>query len=227
MLDFAQIKAALAPSDERLLSVLENPDAAGPDGAPAVLSMTGWALDSLQELLQRFYGDKQLGHLSNIENLRRVYDAYAVLSTCRVSAKSLIAATINDPNADNVGTLQSALRALYAEADWLNVVKPINDTMRGLQRDALVAYILQRLGDSAGDLADINTLDKLFEFFLTLSSVAFAIWNRKNHQRISLRANGHGLNGTASGRRTARSSCGPRTGSTQSCETTSRRFSNR
>jgi peptidoglycan hydrolase-like protein with peptidoglycan-binding domain len=173
VLDFARIKAALSPSDERLLSVLQNPEAAGPDGSPAVLALTGWALDSLQELLQRVYADKQLSHLSNIENLRRVYDAYAVVSACRVSAKTLINATTNDPAPNGVGALQSALRALYAEADWLNVVKPINDAMGRWQRDALVAYILQQLGDktpttppSPADAADVNTLDKLFEYFL-------------------------------------------------------------
>ena len=67
----------------------------------------------------------------------------------------------------------SCARALYAEADWLTVVKPIDDTMRQSQRDALVAYILQQLGDkppstppSQNDLSNFNTLDKLFEYFL-------------------------------------------------------------
>ena len=46
-----------------------------------------------------------------------------------------------------VSALQSALRARYAEADWLTVVRPINDAARIQQRDALVAYILQQLGD--------------------------------------------------------------------------------
>ena len=41
--------------------------------------------------------------------------------------------------------LQAALRARYDESDWLNVLKPINDEMRGLQRDALVAYILHQM----------------------------------------------------------------------------------
>ena len=47
--------------------------------------------------------------------------------------------------------LQSALRAQYSETDWLTVIGPINDTARIKQRDALVAYILQQLGDRYAD----------------------------------------------------------------------------
>jgi hypothetical protein len=100
-----------------------------------------------------------------VENFRREYDAYTKITTCGIAAAPLIAATTNDPTAAIVSALQSALRALYAESDWLAVIKPINGTMRGLQRDALVAYIIQQLGDQPAT-ADINTPDKLFEYFL-------------------------------------------------------------
>jgi hypothetical protein len=71
----------------------------------------------------------------------------------------------NDPTPKIVDSLQAALRAKYAEADWRAVIKPINDTMRVRQRDALVAYILKRLGDQE-ETAHINTPDKLFELLL-------------------------------------------------------------
>jgi hypothetical protein len=100
-----------------------------------------------------------------VENFRRVYDAYAFVRTCRVSAAVLISATTNAPSATTVSALQSALRALYAEPDWLTALRPISDTMRIHQRDALVAYVMQQLGDNPAN-ADINTPDKLFEYFL-------------------------------------------------------------
>ena len=61
-------------------------------------------------------------------------------------AATLIAGITNEPVGCRVAALQSALRALYAEADWLTVVQPINDAMRIAERDALVAYILQQPG---------------------------------------------------------------------------------
>src|SRR5207244_721649 len=68
-------------------------------------------------------------------------------------------------SADTVRTFQLALRARYGEAAWLSVLKPINDELRGLQRDALVAYILQKLKEQPAS-SNIDTPDKLFEYFL-------------------------------------------------------------
>jgi hypothetical protein len=61
--------------------------------------------------------------------------------------------------------LQAALRARYEADSWRSVVQPLNDQMRALQRDALVAFILHRM--SANPLTrHIDTADKLFEYFL-------------------------------------------------------------
>ena len=61
--------------------------------------------------------------------------------------------------------MQTALRARYAEADWLEVLGPIDDELRGRQRDALVAYVLQQFSE-LDDTSHIDTPNKLFEHFL-------------------------------------------------------------
>jgi hypothetical protein len=147
LLDFSRIKQVLSPNDERLLELLQSPAASLPNGQTALQSLTGWAPISVNALLTQFFGNSSLANLANIKNLRRVYDAYQIVQTCRVTASILISAVTNVPTATGVSALQSALRALYAESDWLTVVRPINDTMRIRQRDALVAYILQQLGN--------------------------------------------------------------------------------
>ena len=103
--------------------------------------------------------------MPHLDTFRRVSDAYVWVTTLGISASALIAATTNEPTADNVRDLQAALRARYAESDWLNVIKPINDELRGLQRDALVAYILHQMRANPAS-AHIDTPDKLFEYFL-------------------------------------------------------------
>src|SRR5204863_2831640 len=55
--------------------------------------------------------------------------------------------------------------ARYDPASWRDVVQPINDAMRGLQRDALVAYILHQMRSNPASV-HIDTADKLFEYFL-------------------------------------------------------------
>jgi hypothetical protein len=61
--------------------------------------------------------------------------------------------------------LQSALRARYEHNNWLKIIQPINNRLRGLQRDALMAFVLHSLQQSKKTSA-INTPDKLFEHFL-------------------------------------------------------------
>jgi hypothetical protein len=94
-----------------------------------------------------------------------LFNAYEPLKALGISASALIDAATNKPTAITVRNLQSALRARYSESDWLKVLKPINDEMRGLQRDALVAYILHQMRQSL-DTQHIDTPDKLFEYFL-------------------------------------------------------------
>ena len=156
LLDFARIKLALSPGDERLLTVLQAPGALLPGQQSALLSLTGWSQSSVAALLTRFFGSQDPASLGAVPNFARVYDAYAVVRACGLDAATLISAVTNAPTPGTVSALQSALRARYATADWLTAVRPVNDAARVMQRDALVACILQRLGD--GYTAPVSTL---------------------------------------------------------------------
>lgn len=168
VLDFARLKAALSPSDERVLQTLQAPGAILPNGQTALANLTGWQPGSLNALLMRFTGATALTALRDIETFARAFDALAIVTTARVSAAVLLGALSNAPTAASVASLQSALRAQYAAADWLAVVQPINDPLRIAQRDALVAYILQgfKSNPPPAPYNDTDTSDKLFEFFL-------------------------------------------------------------
>jgi hypothetical protein len=169
LLTFASLKAALSPKDERFLTVLQNPAMTLANGQDALLTLTGWEKESRDALLTHFFGASDVSLLSHLENFRRVFDAYAVVRACGVSGWALVFATTNDPDADDVAGFQCALRARYAEADWLSLIKPINDTMRRSQRDALVAYVLQltALQSAVVDFdTPVNTPETLFEYLL-------------------------------------------------------------
>jgi hypothetical protein len=168
ILDFARVKAALSPSDERLLQTLQAPGAILPNGQTALANLAGWPPASLNALLMRFTGATTLAALRDIETFARVFDALAIVTSGRVSAAVLLGALSNAPTAASVASLQSALRAQYAAADWLAVVQPINDPLRIAQRDALVAYILQcfKSKPPPPPYDGVDTSDKLFEYFL-------------------------------------------------------------
>lgn len=163
LLDFSRINAGLSPGDERLLQVLRDPVAATSDAESLLFVLTRWEKDSVNALLARF--GKATIDLAHVETFHRVREACAWVKTLGVPAATLIGATTNEPTTSVVRDLQAALRARYDESSWLEVLRPINDEMRALQRDALVAYILHRMRSNPVS-AHIDTPEKLFEYFL-------------------------------------------------------------
>jgi hypothetical protein len=163
LVDFAGIKAEISPDDESLLNVLKDPTAATQNADSLLFNITRWNPTSLNDALSQF--GSNIAGLGHFDIFGRVYDAFALVQTIGVSAKALIQATTNDPTADIVRDWQSALRARYDAASWRDVVRPINDEIRSLQRDALVAYIIHQMR-SHPESAHIDTPDKLFEYFL-------------------------------------------------------------
>jgi hypothetical protein len=161
LLDFARLKAEISPDDESLLEILQDPPAADADGS--LYTLTGWDKISLASLSAHF--NLTLADFTHFAQFRRVAEVFELLQTMGVTASALIKATTNNPTSATVIDLQAALRARYEADSWRDVVQPINDQMRGLQRDALVAYILHRLAANAAT-SHIDTADKLFEFFL-------------------------------------------------------------
>lgn len=163
LLDFARIKAEISPDDESLLTVLQGPAAATANADSLLYTITRWDKISLVDLVAHFNGN--IAGLAHFNQFRRVYDAFALIQQMGISASALITATTNEPTGDTVRDLQAALRARYEAADWRTVVQPINDEMRALQRDALVAYILHQMRANHAT-EHIDTADKLFEYFL-------------------------------------------------------------
>lgn len=170
LLDFAALKVALSPDDQRLLAIFEAPGSKSADGTLAVLTLANWDGDSLTALLARF--GATLADLSDVATFRRVYRSFQMAKALGISASALLNAATNNPDpgpasvpgSHTVRDFQSALRARYDHAAWLQVIGPVNDTLRVMCRDALVAYVLQTFRKQPGNT--IDTPDKLFEYFL-------------------------------------------------------------
>jgi hypothetical protein len=161
--EFAAAKTRFGIGDDRLLRVLIDPAATLDDGSSLLASTTGWDGASTSALLGRF--GLVESDLSTPTNLRRMADAFDVVAATGDDATTLLAAISNDPTGDAIRTLRGALRARSDSQTWLANVKTINDELRELQRDALVTFVLARLGEDAAT-QHIDTVDKLFEFFL-------------------------------------------------------------
>ena len=165
LLDYARIKSELGVADESLLACLVDPVTATQQQSSLLFTLTLWNRDSLSAVLTLFTGGANFNQLLHFAMFRSVYDAFALIQAIGISASKLIAATTNDPAASAVRDFQSSLRARYSTEDWRSLITPINNDLRILQRDALVAYILQQMQMNPAS-AHIDTPDKLFEYFL-------------------------------------------------------------
>ncbi|SDW57191.1 PA14 domain-containing protein [Marininema mesophilum] len=163
MIDFASIKADLAPDNECLLAIIKNPAEATQKPDSQLFTLARWEWTSLSAILGRF--GKVVGDLAHLDTFRQVYDAYSWVKKMGISATGLLKVVTNEPDVTMVRELQTDLRARYDESGWLNVLKPINDEMRDLQRNALVTYILHQMCETPAT-AHIDTAEKLFEYFL-------------------------------------------------------------
>lgn len=165
-LDYQQLKENFEVKKDELIKVLDNPEVTYRDSQDKekslLLKTTGWSVTNLDELLSAF-GMQRLD-LSNINNFHKIWKAYQLVSISGLPAKTLLEATTNHPDSDNVKTMKQALRLKYDTSAWLQVIQPINDALRNEQRDALVAYVLQLMQKS--DHKTVDSADKLFEYFL-------------------------------------------------------------
>ncbi len=164
LLDYAVIKATYSSGSTRLLEVMNDLAVTHPT-VDSLLKLTGWSKTSLDMLVTRFNGSLDYAYLSRISQLRKVFDAFDLARTMGISPDSLVTATTNEPGATTVRDLQASLRARFSAESWREAVRPINDAMRGLQRDALVAHILHKFYLDP-TTRHINTPEKLFEYFL-------------------------------------------------------------
>jgi len=186
LLRYRDIKEDLNVSPERLLEVLRDPQARDEEGVLLLERVTGWREEDVTALLGHF--GLELSDLSHIPHLARLHEAFRVVKKLAIGAFTLLAVTTNDPVTDTLRELQAALRARFDDTpepggslpaieevparsalpinrDWLKLVQPINDELRSLRRDALVAYVLHKMGQKEAT-KHIDTPDKLFEYFL-------------------------------------------------------------
>ena len=169
LLDYGHLKADYAPDDERLIDALKDPVAATKDASSLLYKLTRWDAAALDALLVHFGkvagGSANRATLKNLNTFVRVHDAIILAVKMGFSGKAFIDVTTNEPDGDSIRALQGALCARYDSAGWRDLIQPISDAMRGLQRDALVAYVLHHM-QSFPDSQHIDTPEKLFEYFL-------------------------------------------------------------
>ena len=177
---FVALRETLPASDTTLVDALtwSNPVAGVAGWAQELCNATGWDLAIVSSLLDpsgvaswTAPGTTILSQLlAPLTSSTTICDRLAALATCVALVKRIGSdvATLRgwvtkEPDATIANQVIQAVRAGYPDnTEWLQVAQNRNDTLRQLQRDALVAYLVARPLDGKIP-TDVNSL---FEYFL-------------------------------------------------------------
>jgi hypothetical protein len=182
LMRYEELKRSFKVKDESLIRLLEDREAKTEEGESLLRQVTSWEENAITVFDTHL--QESLADLSNLHKLIRLKAAFDVAKTLRIEPTALLECTTNEPDQNKVRRLQEALRAHYDESAWRKLVQPINDELRSLQRDALVAFVLHMMQQDNAT-SHINTPNKLFEYFLIDVEMAPCMKTSRIKQAIS------------------------------------------
>jgi peptidoglycan hydrolase-like protein with peptidoglycan-binding domain len=162
-IQYRTVKETLKIQDDQLVNFLKDIPTFGDNLLHRIAQVTGWPETDIADLLAHF--DRKAPDLVHLHHFVRLKEAMETVRALGIGASVLGDQLSNDPTMETVRTLQAALRARYEHSAWLAVLQSINDELRILQRDALLAQILHTMGKKKAT-EHIDTPEKLFEHFL-------------------------------------------------------------
>jgi hypothetical protein len=132
------------------------------DAVDTLVSVTGWDDGLVRDLIGPEGFALSLLDLRNELWLIRLKECVRLSERLGVSPKYLFHwSTVSSDFAtlEKIGQeIKKCVQGQYEPDAWLTIAKPLNDKLRDAQRNALVAYLLPRMG--------LKDSDQLFEYFL-------------------------------------------------------------
>lgn len=156
---FSRLKAD-EPDPDTWVGLLEQPGRLTPQNTLVLAAAAGWRDADLNAVLTRF--GLIIADLTLLHEFRRVKDAVDFVVATQQTAADLLAWITAAPNTALINTIKQRLRDAHTELAWRTTLQSVNDPLRNLRRDAMVAYILHH----APPTPSIDTADKLYEHFL-------------------------------------------------------------
>jgi hypothetical protein len=156
LIEYAALKRTLPPAATPLAALFGAGDL---NSALKLLAeSTGWAEDRLQFLAGAGAFAFNLADVQQAPALTQLQTSLKILDRMGVEPAQAFAWARQPVTPAVADDVKRAARALQDEPAWLGIAKKLNDPLREGRRDALIAYLLPRLG--------LENSDKLYEYLL-------------------------------------------------------------
>ena len=160
LLFFIGIKEETEQEENSWVQVLQDPEVKNLQGKSLLLETMFWKKTDLDAVLAHFVF--VIADLSQLSKLKKVINAMIMVVTVDYPATEVISWAIANPTVALINDIKQKIRDKTDDAAYLETMQTISDTLRNKQRDALVSYVLYHKRPSP----EINTADKLYEYFL-------------------------------------------------------------
>jgi len=108
--------------------------------SPVIVAATGWNVDQIQYLFAEF--GLQTSDFVNEEPLLLLQKCLALNTTLGVSCVQLFEWATIPPDTARAQDIKNAVKAKYDDATWSTIGKPLAESLRDKQRNALLGYVL-------------------------------------------------------------------------------------
>jgi len=109
----------------------------------------------------------QVARAGSLADMAMLADIAAALDVCvryGISGAALVGLASVPATAGTASSARGTLQSQYAQSDWFGAIQPVEDTLRGKRRDALVAYLL---GPGTADpVPPMLTPDDIYDYYL-------------------------------------------------------------
>jgi hypothetical protein len=108
------------------------------------------------------------GSLADMAMLTSLASALDLAQRFGIDGATLVSLGAADAGPDSANAAMGALQGRYPQSQWLSAIQPIEDGLRVIRRDALVAFILQPVAPAqlASVESPLLTTDDLYDYYL-------------------------------------------------------------
>jgi hypothetical protein len=106
----------------------------------------------------------RVGSLADMAMLTIIAAALDVCVRYGISGSALVSLAVDPATSDSASAARGTLQSQYAQSDWFAAIQPVEDTLRGKRRDALVAYLLGP--GPVNPVPRMLTSDDIYDYYL-------------------------------------------------------------
>lgn len=131
--------------------------------AADLVTLTGWDAGDMKKLVEtpNYLNVQSPADLKSSEILIDLHQCFKILKQINIHADDAIAWGKPSLTAEDATKIVETLKSRYADTDWLSITQPLQNNLREMKRDALVAWLLANPGSQTW-----TTDSDLYDYFL-------------------------------------------------------------